>query len=104
MGFSPSESCSPAKSRVPFETFLLSCRLPVTDSEEPVPTCGYRALLPSPEPFSLPPLLTPAGDFPLLGFRISEAFPLASLLPLRVNSSSALHNHQQPKPLAYAVP
>lgn len=38
------------------------------------------------------------------GVCISEAFSLASLLPLRVNSSFALYNHRRSKPPAYAVP
>ena len=67
-------------------------------------THDFRALLPLEEPFSLPVRLSTGGRRSSLGVLIFEAFSLASLLPLRVNSSYALHNHRQPKPLAYAVP
>jgi hypothetical protein len=67
-------------------------------------THDFRALLPPEEPFSLLAWLDANGSRSSPGVYISEAFSLASLLPLRVNSSYALHNHRQPKPLAYAVP
>lgn len=78
MGFSPTEFFSLPRSRTSLEALLLSCRLCVTDSEEPMPPCGFRALLPPEEPFSLPTRLTPTGDVPLMGFsslRLSPSRP-----------------------------
>jgi hypothetical protein len=90
MGFSPSEFSSLPRSRISLETFLLSCRLLVPD-----PKSRFQLRLQS----FAPPGRAAFAAYVVnvcrnrysLGVSISGVLSPTSLLPLRVNSSSALY-------------
>jgi hypothetical protein len=104
LGFSPSESCSLPRSRAPLRAFLLSCRLFGSASEDPLPEPRLQSFAPRGRAALAAGAINAGRSRSSPGVGISEACSLASLLPLRVNSSFALHPQRRSKPPMRTVP